>query len=177
MCPCIWYCSLFEEWENVGCTCGKDILRPCCIPRIPFMCSLTLFGWPIVFCICLIVFLQFCKPVCNCWLTVAFILCVCMCNATVLSPPHAGKTTISNDGATIMKLLDVVHPAAKTLVDISLSQDAEVGGWVREWGNDWQLRSIFCTSHIIVALQTKPSKHGLLWLSRFIFFMLGTKRI
>ncbi|CAI8047859.1 T-complex protein 1 subunit eta, partial [Geodia barretti] len=38
-----------------------------------------------------------------------------------------GKTTISNDGATIMKLLDIVHPAAKTLVDISLSQDAEVG--------------------------------------------------
>jgi hypothetical protein len=37
-----------------------------------------------------------------------------------------GKTTISNDGATLMKLLDVVHPAAKTLVDISLSQDAEV---------------------------------------------------
>ncbi|CCI40265.1 unnamed protein product [Albugo candida] len=41
---------------------------------------------------------------------------------------HANnKTTISNDGATIMTLLDVVHPAAKTLVDISLSQDAEVG--------------------------------------------------
>ena len=40
--------------------------------------------------------------------------------------PSSGKTTISNDGATIMKLLDVVHPAAKTLVDISLSQDAEV---------------------------------------------------
>jgi len=38
-----------------------------------------------------------------------------------------GKTTISNDGATIMKLLDIVHPAAKTLVDISMSQDAEVG--------------------------------------------------
>lgn len=35
--------------------------------------------------------------------------------------------TISNDGATIMKTLDIVHPAAKTLVDISLSQDAEVG--------------------------------------------------
>ncbi|KAK9840343.1 hypothetical protein WJX74_007905 [Apatococcus lobatus] len=35
--------------------------------------------------------------------------------------------TISNDGATIMKLLDIVHPAAKTLADISLSQDAEVG--------------------------------------------------
>ncbi|MFV1017216.1 TCP-1/cpn60 chaperonin family protein, partial [Klebsiella pneumoniae] len=38
-----------------------------------------------------------------------------------------GKATISNDGATILKLLDVVHPAAKTLVDIAKSQDAEVG--------------------------------------------------
>ncbi|KAJ7428425.1 hypothetical protein BTVI_00642 [Pitangus sulphuratus] len=36
-----------------------------------------------------------------------------------------GKATISNDGATILKLLDVVHPAAKTLVDIAKSQDAE----------------------------------------------------
>lgn len=38
-----------------------------------------------------------------------------------------GRTTISNDGATILKLLDVVHPAAKVLVDISRSQDADVG--------------------------------------------------
>uniref|UniRef100_UPI00398F8AD7 T-complex protein 1 subunit eta n=1 Tax=Pristiophorus japonicus TaxID=55135 RepID=UPI00398F8AD7 len=38
-----------------------------------------------------------------------------------------GKATVSNDGATILKLLDVVHPAAKTLVDIAKSQDAEVG--------------------------------------------------
>jgi T-complex protein 1 subunit eta len=37
-----------------------------------------------------------------------------------------GKGTISNDGATILKLLDVVHPAAKILVDIAKSQDAEV---------------------------------------------------
>ncbi len=37
-----------------------------------------------------------------------------------------GKATISNDGATILRLLDVVHPAAKTLVDIARSQDAEV---------------------------------------------------
>ncbi|KAG0625411.1 hypothetical protein M758_2G052800 [Ceratodon purpureus] len=36
-------------------------------------------------------------------------------------------TTISNDGATIMKLLDIVHPAAKILVDIAKSQDSEVG--------------------------------------------------
>lgn len=38
-----------------------------------------------------------------------------------------GNATISNDGATIMKLLNIVHPAAKTLVDIARSQDAEVG--------------------------------------------------
>ncbi|KAJ3179795.1 T-complex protein 1 subunit eta [Geranomyces variabilis] len=38
-----------------------------------------------------------------------------------------GGVTISNDGATIMRLLDVVHPAGKALVDISRAQDAEVG--------------------------------------------------
>ncbi|ODQ66314.1 hypothetical protein NADFUDRAFT_45814 [Nadsonia fulvescens var. elongata DSM 6958] len=38
-----------------------------------------------------------------------------------------GETTISNDGATILRLLDVVHPAAKILVDISRAQDSEVG--------------------------------------------------
>jgi len=37
------------------------------------------------------------------------------------------KATISNDGATIMNLLEVVHPAGRTLVDIAKSQDAEVG--------------------------------------------------
>ncbi|GAB7337515.1 hypothetical protein MBLNU457_g2839t1 [Dothideomycetes sp. NU457] len=38
-----------------------------------------------------------------------------------------GKQTITNDGATVMKLLDIVHPAAKILTDIARSQDAEVG--------------------------------------------------
>lgn len=41
---------------------------------------------------------------------------------------HDGRSvTISNDGATLISLLDIVHPAAKTLVDISRSQDNEVG--------------------------------------------------
>lgn len=41
---------------------------------------------------------------------------------------HTGKSvTISNDGATLISLLDIVHPAAKTLVDIAKSQDNEVG--------------------------------------------------
>lgn len=29
-----------------------------------------------------------------------------------------------------MKLLDIVHPAAKVLADISMSQDAEVGPYI-----------------------------------------------
>jgi chaperonin GroEL (HSP60 family) len=38
------------------------------------------------------------------------------------------RVTISNDGATIMRLLDIEHPAAKTLVDISMSQVKLVDG-------------------------------------------------
>lgn len=37
------------------------------------------------------------------------------------------RTTISNDGATLMKLLEIAHPAAKVLVDISQAQDDSVG--------------------------------------------------
>ena len=36
------------------------------------------------------------------------------------------KVTISTDGATIMRLLEIEHPAAKTLVDISMSQVSSV---------------------------------------------------
>ncbi|MES1922763.1 T-complex protein 1 subunit eta, partial [Bonamia ostreae] len=39
----------------------------------------------------------------------------------------ADTVNISNDGATILRLLDLVHPAAKTLVEISQSQDKEIG--------------------------------------------------
>ena len=39
----------------------------------------------------------------------------------------SGSTTVTNDGATVMKLLNIVHPAASTLVDIAKSQDAQVG--------------------------------------------------
>ena len=36
-------------------------------------------------------------------------------------------TTISNDGATIIKLLNIEHPAAKSLADVAKSQDNEIG--------------------------------------------------
>jgi len=34
---------------------------------------------------------------------------------------------ITNDGATILKQIEVVHPTAKMLVEISKSQDIEAG--------------------------------------------------
>ncbi|KAI8904447.1 chaperonin Cpn60/TCP-1 family [Gorgonomyces haynaldii] len=38
-----------------------------------------------------------------------------------------GDVTISNDGATILKLLEVEHPAGKVLVELAQQQDKEVG--------------------------------------------------
>jgi hypothetical protein len=48
------------------------------------------------------------------------------------SPPplqvdNIGDVTITNDGATILKQLEVEHPAAKVLVDLAELQDTEVG--------------------------------------------------
>lgn len=38
-----------------------------------------------------------------------------------------GDVTITNDGATILKQLEVEHPAARVLVELSELQDQEVG--------------------------------------------------
>lgn len=38
-----------------------------------------------------------------------------------------GDVTVTNDGATILKLLEVEHPAAKILVELAQLQDEEVG--------------------------------------------------
>merc|ERR1712147_234971 len=38
-----------------------------------------------------------------------------------------GDVTITNDGATILKLLEVEHPAAKILCELADLQDQEVG--------------------------------------------------
>jgi len=38
-----------------------------------------------------------------------------------------GDVTVTNDGATILSMLDVEHPAAKVLVDLAKLQDDEVG--------------------------------------------------
>ena len=40
---------------------------------------------------------------------------------------QSGKVLITNDGATILKMMSVIHPTAKMLVEISKSQDIEAG--------------------------------------------------
>src|SRR5918911_4234113 len=40
---------------------------------------------------------------------------------------NLGDVTITNDGATILKEIDVQHPAAKMMVEISKATDNEVG--------------------------------------------------
>ncbi|PIO24623.1 hypothetical protein AB205_0023340, partial [Aquarana catesbeiana] len=53
-------------------------------------------------------------------------------SATATSPPAKiqdgkGDVTITNDGATILKQMQVLHPAAKMLVELSKAQDIEAG--------------------------------------------------
>lgn len=43
----------------------------------------------------------------------------------IISGEH--KVVITNDGATILQKMDVIHPAAKMLVDLSKAQDVEAG--------------------------------------------------
>ena len=45
--------------------------------------------------------------------------------AQISSPK--GEVVITNDGATILKQMQVAHPTAKMLVDLSKSQDVEAG--------------------------------------------------
>ena len=40
---------------------------------------------------------------------------------------NVGDVTITNDGATILSLLEVTHPAARILVSLATQQDKEVG--------------------------------------------------
>lgn len=40
-----------------------------------------------------------------------------------------GDVTVTNDGATILKLLEVEHPAARVLVELAQLQDEEVREW------------------------------------------------
>ncbi len=49
------------------------------------------------------------------------------CGMDKMLVSSTGDVAITNDGATIMKELDVQHPAAKMLVEVAKAQDNEVG--------------------------------------------------
>ena len=49
------------------------------------------------------------------------------CGMDKLVQNERGQVNISNDGATVIQLLEIVHPAARCLVDIAMAQDHEVG--------------------------------------------------
>ncbi len=53
-----------------------------------------------------------------------FICIICNFYLCLFNPKDV---TITNDGATILKLLEIEHPAAKILVDLAELQDQEVG--------------------------------------------------
>src|SRR5574341_1525881 len=53
-----------------------------------------------------------------------------------------GDVTITNDGATILKEIDVQHPAAKMMVEVAKSVDNEVGPPWRWTGSRRPLRAI-----------------------------------
>lgn len=42
----------------------------------------------------------------------------------------AGDVTVTNDGATILKNMDIAHEIGKLLVQLSQSQDDEIGMYV-----------------------------------------------
>ena len=46
---------------------------------------------------------------------------------SVGDPSRAKTITVTNDGATILKSIHIDNPAAKILIDISRTQDEEVG--------------------------------------------------
>ena len=58
-----------------------------------------------------------------------------------------GDVTITNDGATILKMLEVEHPAAKVLVELAQLQDEEVGD-----GTTSVVRNSICVCFCVIKI-------------------------
>ena len=56
---------------------------------------------------------------------VIFNYCITGMDKILVSPD--GEVTITNDGATILDMMDVEHQIAKLMVQLSKSQDDEIG--------------------------------------------------
>lgn len=63
-----------------------------------------------------------------------------------------GDVTVTNDGATILKMMDVEHQIAKLMVQLSQSQDDEIGdGTTGVVGKRFVMHSVRCDSHLCMA--------------------------
>ena len=64
-----------------------------------------------------------------------------------------GEVTITNDGATILNEMKVVHPAARMLVELSKAQDIEAGdGKTVVLTHESSIKAIFQELHLFVFL-------------------------
>ena len=56
-----------------------------------------------------------------------------------------GDVTITNDGATILSMMDVEHQIAKLMVELSKSQDDEVGDGTTGVVGKGLMTKLYCT--------------------------------
>lgn len=54
-----------------------------------------------------------------------------------------GEVTVTNDGATILSMMDVDHQIAKLMVELSKSQDDEIGDGTTGVVGEFFFRSLF----------------------------------
>ncbi|KAI1309095.1 T-complex protein 1 subunit delta [Halotydeus destructor] len=67
-----------------------------------------------------------------------------------------GDVTITNDGATILKTMQVLHPAAKMLVELSKAQDVEAGDGTTFSGGHCRL---VVGRRLQIAVERNPSNY------------------
>lgn len=65
-----------------------------------------------------------------------------------------GDVTITNDGATILQQMDVEHQIAKLLVELSKSQDDEIGD-----GTTSVVGKIYTLKYMCTYIAGVPTKH------------------
>ena len=65
-----------------------------------------------------------------------------------------GDVTITNDGATMLKEMDIQHPAAKMMVEVSKTQDT---GTFKRSASSWGVK--MCSGFIMENLGSLPPPH------------------
>lgn len=73
-----------------------------------------------------------------------------------------GEVTVTNDGATILSMMDVDHQIAKLMVELSKSQDDEIGDGTTG----------------VVGKRRKDEGSGGIWLQRWMYTLrLGVQEV